>query len=117
MRSLAQRLHGIDHLCKFGAVVRSRRGIVSALAVGFATLAMIAAVNGQQASFRNFIPNGAFFLNPNGASQTYSANGGGIDETGPFFQSLGTNGRTCATCHEPSDGMSVSRHMWSCDFC
>ena len=34
--------------------------------------------------------------------------GGGIDLTGPFFQSLGTNGRACATCHQPSDGMSVS---------
>jgi hypothetical protein len=49
-----------------------------------------------------------FFPNANGASQTYSTNGGGIDLTGPFFQSMGTNGRTCGTCHQPSDGMSVS---------
>jgi len=34
--------------------------------------------------------------------------GGGIDLTGPFFQSLGTNGRSCGTCHVASDGMSVS---------
>ncbi len=68
----------------------------------------IAAVNGQFPNIRNFIPNGLFFPNPNGASQTYSANGGGIDETGPFFQNMGTNGRTCGTCHQPSDGMSVS---------
>ncbi|HEY6384802.1 MAG TPA: hypothetical protein VIX91_03880 [Candidatus Acidoferrum sp.] len=67
--------------------------------------------NGQQgplARLLSFIPNGVFFPNPNGASQTYSANGGGIDLTGPFFQSLGTNGRSCGTCHTPSDGMSVS---------
>lgn len=25
-----------------------------------------------------------------------------------FFQSLGTNGRSCASCHLPSDGMSIS---------
>jgi cytochrome c peroxidase len=25
-----------------------------------------------------------------------------------FFQSLGTNGRTCATCHQPSSAMSIS---------
>src|ERR1700756_4673936 len=56
----------------------------------------------------SLIPNGVFFPNPNGASQTYSTNSGGIDETGPFFQNLGTNGRACATCHQPSDGMSVS---------
>ena len=55
----------------------------------------------------NFIPNGTTFPNPGGASQTFSTAGGGIDETGPFFQSLGSNGRSCATCHQPSDGMSV----------
>jgi len=63
------------------------------------------AVRGQQVTL---IPNGTFFANPNGASQTYSTTGGGIDLTGPFFQSLGTNGRTCGTCHQPSDGMSVA---------
>lgn len=57
---------------------------------------------------QRFIPNGTSFLNPAGASHTYSTTGGGIDQTGLFFQSLGTNGRSCATCHQPSDGMSVS---------
>jgi hypothetical protein len=73
----------------------------------FALLASIAAVSGQQISSLSFIPNGVFFPNTAGASQTCSSTGGGIDRTGPFFQSLGTNGRTCATC-QPSDGMSVS---------
>jgi len=63
---------------------------------------------GRLAGLFSFISNGVFFPNPNGASQTYSTNGGGIDQRGPFFQSLGTNGRSCATCHQPSDGMSVS---------
>jgi hypothetical protein len=26
----------------------------------------------------------------------------------PFFQPLGSNGRACVTCHQPSDGMSIS---------
>src|SRR5580704_18228413 len=26
----------------------------------------------------------------------------------PFFTSLGTNGRACVTCHQPSNAMSVS---------
>ena len=69
---------------------------------------VIVAASGEQTSFFRSIWNGAFFPNPSGASQTYSANGGGIDLTGPFFQSMGTNGRSCATCHQPSDGMSVS---------
>src|SRR5258708_19631025 len=65
----------------------------------------IAALHGQQITF---IPNGVFFANPGGASETYTPTGGGIDQTGPFFQSLGTNGRSCGSCHQPSDGMSVS---------
>jgi len=73
--------------------------------VPVAILTAIAAVRGQQLSF---IPNEVLFPNPGGASQTYSTANGGIDLTGPFFQSLGTNGRSCATCHQPSDGMSVS---------
>src|SRR6266849_1581927 len=82
-----------------------RRNIIPAVFLIFATLVVIAGVRGQQISF---IPNGVFFPNPGGASQTYSTANGGIDLTGPFFQSIGTNGRACATCHQPSDGMSVS---------
>jgi hypothetical protein len=82
--------------------------MLCAVAVACALPAGIAVANGQLSYLRNFIPNGIFFPNPNGASQTYSASSGGIDLTGPFFQSMGTNGRTCGTCHEPNDGMSIS---------
>jgi hypothetical protein len=87
---------------------RTRRYTLHIFTAGFlavGTLMVIAALNGQQITF---IPNGTFFANPTGSSETYSTVGGGIDQTGPFFQSLGTNGRSCATCHQPSDGMSVS---------
>src|SRR3974390_1245320 len=33
-----------------------------------------------------------------GSIGNYSTNGN-IDTTGPFFQSLGTNGRSCGSCH------------------
>jgi cytochrome c peroxidase len=82
-----------------------KRRMISAGLVTVAALMIIAGVSGQQITF---IPNGALFANPGGASQTYSTSGKGIDLTGPFFQSLGTNGRSCSTCHQPSDGMSVS---------
>lgn len=81
-----------------------RNLLVGVFVVG-ATLLAIAGVSGQQFTF---IPDGTFFANPNGASETYSTTGGGVDLTGPFFQSLGTNGRSCATCHQPSDAMSVA---------
>lgn len=82
--------------------------IIGTLALTLALLTVIARVNGQEIPFITFIPNGFFFPNLSGASQTYSSAGKGIDMTGPFFKSLGSNGRTCATCHQPSDGMSVS---------
>jgi len=88
------------------------RGIVTAVVLGSsAMLALVAVVNGHDrdpAPFVPFILNETVFPNPGGASQTYSTIGGGIDQTGPFFQSLGANGRSCGTCHQPSDGMSVS---------
>lgn len=87
------------------------RQVIAGVFLCVAILFAMEGVSGEQNSFEGFlqfIPNGVFFLNPNGASQTYSTTDGGIDETGPFFQSLGTNGRTCGTCHQPSDGMSVS---------
>lgn len=33
---------------------------------------------------------------------------GPIDRRNPFFQSLGTNGRSCATCHDLGQGLSFS---------
>ena len=35
---------------------------------------------------------------------------GGPTDTGQngFFQNLGTNGRTCFTCHQPQDGWTIS---------
>jgi len=67
-------------------------------------LLIVVGVYGQGQSS---VPNNAQFPDPGGASSTYSATGA-IDLTGPFFQSLGTNGRSCGSCHQPSDGMSVS---------
>ena len=54
-----------------------------------------------------FLPNLFPFPDPSGILKTFNTSGK-VDLTGPFFQSLGTNGRSCATCHEPSDAWSVS---------
>jgi cytochrome c peroxidase len=83
----------------------SKSTVVSCVLVLIAMLTVIVAISGQQITF---IPNGTFFANANGESETYSTVGGGIDLTGPFFQSLGTNGRSCGSCHQPSDGMSIA---------
>jgi len=54
-----------------------------------------------------YLPNLFPFLDLSGFSGTYSSTGS-VDLSGPFFQSLGTNGRSCGTCHAPSDGFGLS---------
>src|SRR5215475_8129640 len=53
------------------------------------------------------IPNLFPFQNPTGESTTFTSNGT-IDLTNPFFQELGTNGRTCGSCHQPDQGWTIA---------
>ncbi len=53
------------------------------------------------------LPNLFPFLDGTGFSATNSTTGS-LDLSGPFFQQLGTNGRTCGTCHSPADGFGLS---------
>jgi hypothetical protein len=69
-----------------------------------ATVIIATTATGQETQTN---PNGVLFPNPNGASKNISSTGV-IDLANPFFQSLGTNGRSCATCHQLSDGMSIT---------
>jgi hypothetical protein len=56
----------------------------------------------------------AFFPDSLGALGVYST-GGTLDTTNPFFQVLGTNGRSCDTCHKASDGYSITpAHIQDC---
>ncbi|CAN5924605.1 hypothetical protein BH11MYX4_BH11MYX4_50740 [soil metagenome] len=52
------------------------------------------------------LPNDLPFLNPSGFAATTSTRGF-VDLGGPFFQSLGTNGRSCGTCHLPGEGWTI----------
>jgi cytochrome c peroxidase len=45
--------------------------------------------------------------NEYGIGETFTASGT-IDFTNPFFQPLGTNPRTCATCHSPDQGWTIT---------
>jgi cytochrome c peroxidase len=54
------------------------------------------------------LPNLYPFPNASGVLETYNAGNGPIDLTGPFFQSLGTNGRSCGSCHKPAQGWGIS---------
>jgi cytochrome c peroxidase len=108
MRTISARLSGCSlRLSRFACALRSqsKRALVSVALFGVAMLMAMGAISRQPLKV---IPNGTPFRNSGGASETYSTVGGGIDQTGPFFQSMGTNGRSCATCHQPSDGMSIA---------
>jgi len=48
----------------------------------------------------------ATFPNPGGVVATVGMDEG--DAGNPFFEELGTNGRTCATCHQPAQGWSIT---------
>src|SRR5580704_2130799 len=67
--------------------------------LAFASVAAIAAVV--------VIPNLKHFQDKTGAVATFNT-GGDIVESNAFFQSLGTNGRSCATCHKADQAMSIS---------
>jgi hypothetical protein len=50
-----------------------------------------------------------YSVNRSGFGLTLNASGGPLDDpSNPFFQSLGTNGRSCHTCHEPETGMTLT---------
>jgi cytochrome c peroxidase len=53
------------------------------------------------------LPNPLNSNNPTGTLSTYST-AGGVDLSNPFFQNLGTNGRTCGSCHVSSDAWTVT---------
>ncbi len=82
-------------------MVKSGLWLSGALLLG---LTSIAAADSETPTI---LPNLFPFPNTTGILKTFNATGK-LDLTGPFFQSLGTNGRSCASCHQPGDAWSVS---------
>jgi cytochrome c peroxidase len=54
------------------------------------------------------LPNSFPLLDGSGFVETYNVNNSSIPLTGAFFQSLGTNGRSCSSCHVPTEAWSIS---------
>ena len=79
-------------------MLKFRVWILGALLLGGGTIAL---------ADSGFLPNLFPFQNPTGKLQTFSTTGK-VDLTGPFFQDLGENGRTCASCHQPGEAWTVS---------
>ena len=54
------------------------------------------------------IPELQRFRDPDGYTANYQSAGETATEGEAFFMPLGTNGRTCQTCHQPSAGWSIT---------
>ncbi|HEY4362310.1 MAG TPA: hypothetical protein VGN17_15150 [Bryobacteraceae bacterium] len=74
--------------------------------------ALLAGIQASAQSLPNLLPlpDSAGFL------ETYNSKNHPISLSGAFFQSLGTNGRSCASCHLPTEGWSVSAQEISLRF-
>lgn len=54
------------------------------------------------------IPKMEIDRDPNGTVATYQPGGPTLTSRNAFFADLGTNGRTCFTCHQPAEGWTIS---------
>jgi hypothetical protein len=75
------------------------------------------ALKDSSAGFFPTVPTGVFpplipeylpSFDPSGAVETYNLGAPTLTAKNAFFQSLGSNGRACATCHEPRSSWGVS---------
>jgi hypothetical protein len=83
---------------------RSRRLITG---VTLVMAAIVAAIATAYASSAMPDRTGALtFPNPSGVVGTVGM--GETDADNPFFQELGTNGRSCVTCHRPAQGWNIT---------
>ena len=88
-----------DFYCKHLAL-RSKASCKLAYFVLLCTAISVAQSNSK-------IPNPLVLPDASGQLSTYTTKGF-IDTTNPFFQNLGTNGRTCNTCHRPEDAWTIT---------
>ena len=57
----------------------------------------------EQGNLRNMLKS----VNSHGIDASFNT-AGAIDLDNAFFKSLGSNGRTCSTCHEPAEGWTIT---------
>lgn len=72
--------------------------------IGVLMTVLVTATSATPQSLPNLFP----LPNGSGLLETYNINNAPISLKGAFFQSLGTNGRSCSSCHLPTEGWGVS---------
>ena len=81
--------------------MRVSRGVTGSLCFLLVLFGSISLFGGKR------LPNPLLAPDSHGVLGTYST-AGGIDINNPFFQSLGTNGRSCGTCHISSSAWTIT---------
>lgn len=81
----------------------TRTGLSTVLILG--SLAVLPAAHGARRAAPP--PRLQQFPNAAGIEATY-ARGARVEPAHPFFQSLGTNGRSCGSCHDPAAGWTLT---------
>jgi cytochrome c peroxidase len=86
------------------------RALTTAVCLSMAGASYLAAAQsvGKDSAIPKTIARTVTSANPSGKLQSYQPGGATTTATNAFFQSLGTNGRSCFSCHRPQDGWSIS---------
>jgi len=95
-----------DHICQQKAQLSFAAGRARAAIVVLATVGIVLC-SGARADSPQAPQGLQLFVDHTGITGTFDINAP-VNEQGAFFQSLGTNGRSCSTCHVASQAMSLS---------
>ncbi|HKV53793.1 MAG TPA: hypothetical protein VJN94_04040, partial [Candidatus Binataceae bacterium] len=103
-------LFGLETCCLAQALQNSRQSTVWAAAAIAHARRMRAFPDLGNGTTKTppIIPGVEIDPDPSGQVGTYQPDGATLTAQNPFFRNLGTNGRTCFTCHQPQNGWTIS---------
>jgi cytochrome c peroxidase len=93
-----------------GVVSRTRHGATPTQVVSRLVLALGSLVASRGLARGQSIDSEGVLDTPNrsGVLRTISLDGNALDPSAPFFQALGTNGRSCGSCHVPASAWTIT---------
>lgn len=96
--------------CTSSRIIHGKFGV--GILVGLVVVLFAGGILAVAAGGNRFIPRYEEFPDTDGGLANLNLGRPTDTTTNPFFQPMGTNGRSCVTCHQPSDAFSVTpRHI------
>ncbi len=93
---------------KIGGKKRLAIVLIGFLLLGTGALLAVEGNSDDEDSSKQVLPRFQEFSDPDGRFANLNLGGPTDTATNPFFQDMGTNGRSCVTCHQPSDAFTVT---------